>query len=457
MNDDTVRLATVWRIVRLRWRLLAVVAVTGALVGYGTSLLFPPRYTASASVLLPGAWGERELLTQTEIATSSVVLDRAAVSLDWTGVSDGELRERVSAKVTDGNVIEISGTADTHERAQRLSDQVVREYIAFTARIAGDGSGTEAEAGPETLQETVVRTIHRITELADAAGRGQTVESVQTRTELVKLRTALQKAVDSLERAGPSADMADVVVMGPAGRPTGAVPPTRTQFVVAGALLFLLAVIVGHLAVVSRTSRRPRTEREVAAAMGSAPLGTVGVSGEPHVRRSGRWARIRRMLGLDIRWDVSAPRTSGDEADREILFQRVCSRLRDRLSAPRRLLVVVPEGDEIAFRAAGQLVAYAGSDPLLRVVEVSVSRPVLPDRDTESGALAVLSAGSLTAPELAGVSEACAEARYEVVGTVLAALHDTPGRVRTARSTGRSRKNGTSAPAVGDDAEGRPG
>ncbi|MYR57319.1 polysaccharide biosynthesis protein, partial [Streptomyces sp. SID625] len=77
MSDDTIRLVTVGRILRGRWRLLLVLTVLGALAGFGASLLFPPRYTTSASVLLPGAWEERELLTQQEIATSSAVTDRA--------------------------------------------------------------------------------------------------------------------------------------------------------------------------------------------------------------------------------------------------------------------------------------------------------------------------------------------------------------------------------------------
>ncbi len=77
LNDDTIRLVTIGRIIRRRWRLLTILAVVGALVGYGTSLLFPPRCTTSASVLLPGAWEERELLTQQEVATSSVVVGTA--------------------------------------------------------------------------------------------------------------------------------------------------------------------------------------------------------------------------------------------------------------------------------------------------------------------------------------------------------------------------------------------
>ncbi|WP_314225365.1 Wzz/FepE/Etk N-terminal domain-containing protein [Streptomyces zaehneri] len=451
MSDDTIRLVTIGRIIRRRRRLLTLLVVVGALVGYGTSLLFPPRYTTSASVLLPGAWEERELVTQAEIATSSVVVDRVAATLDWTGVSGSELRDRVSAKAADGNIIKISGTADTPERAQQLSDRLAQQFVTFAAQITGDSTDPEA-AAPEALRQMVVQTSRRITELADAAGPGQTVESVQTRTELSKLRTALQEAINKLDETDPAATQADMVVMGPAARPTGEAPPTRIQLVVAGALLFFLLAVIGHLTA-ARMSRRLRTEPEIAAALGSALLGTVDVPGErPAHRPESRdsRARIRRLLGVDVRWDVPAPQTSGDEASRQIRYRRVCARLRDRLPAPRRLLVVVPDGDEIALRAAGRLAAEAESDPPLRVVEVSVSQPMVPDRDNESGVLVVLSAGSWTAGELAGIAEACADAKHEVVGIVLA------GTVwaRPTRSAGHPRHAATTELAAGDGATG---
>lgn len=452
MSDDTIRLATIGRMIRRRRRLLTVLAVVGALVGYGTSLLFPPRYTTSASVLLPGAWEERELLTQTEIATSSVVVDRAAAELGWSGVDGSELRDRVSAKAADGNIIEISGTADTPERAQQLSDQVVQQFVTFAARVAGDSTDSAAAARPEELRQLVVRTSRRITELADAADPGRTVESVQTRTELAKLRTALQEAITKLDQADPAAGRAGMVVMGPAARPSGEAPPTRTQLVGGGALLFFLLAVVGHLTA-ARMSRRLRTEPEIAAALGSALLGTVDVPGEQPAHRPedrDRRARIRRLLGVDVRWDVPAPQTSGDEAGRQLRYRRVCARLRDRLPAPRRLLVVVPDGDETARRAAGRLVAEAEGDPLLRTVEVSVSRPTVPDHGNESGALVVLSAGSRTAEELAGIAEACADAGHEVVGIVLAGTV----RARPKPSVGPPQDTATPALAVGHDATG---
>ncbi|MFD6168711.1 Wzz/FepE/Etk N-terminal domain-containing protein [Streptomyces coeruleorubidus] len=453
MSEDTIRLATIGRILRRRRRLLAVLAVVGALFGYGTSLVVPPRYTTSASVLLPGQWEERELLTQVDVATSSTVVDRAAATLGWTGVSGAELRDRVTAEATDGNIIKISGTADTPEQAQRLSDQVARQFVEFTARIAGGGTDSEADTEPEALRKKVEETNRRITDLANAAGPGQTVESVQGRTALEKLRTSLEQAMTKLDEADPATGKAGMVVMGPAARPTGEAPPTRTQLIVAGALLFFLLAVIGHLAA-ARMNRRLRTEPEIAAALGSALLGTVDVPEE----RSGAHrpedrvprARTRRLLGLDTRWDLPTPPSSGDEAGRRIRYRRVCARLRDRTPAPGRLLVVVPDGDEIARRAAGQLVAEAHGDPLLRVVEVSANRPTVPDRDTESGALVVLSAGSRTAEELAGIAEACADGRHEVVGVVVAGTV----RVRPTRSAGRPPDDATPALAVRGHANG---
>ncbi|WP_037672816.1 Wzz/FepE/Etk N-terminal domain-containing protein [Streptomyces griseus] len=454
MNDDAIRLVTIGRIFRRRWRLLAIVAVVGALVGHGASLVFPPRYTTSASVLLPGTWEERELLTQTEVATSSVVVDRAAATLGWSGVSGSDLRDQVSAKATDGNIIKISGTADTPERAQRLSDQVAKEFVSYATRIANDSADPEAAGELAALQKSVKDTSRRISKLADAADPGQTVESVQTRTELEKLRTALREAINTLEQADPTEDEAkNMVVMGSAARPTGEAPPTRTQLIAGGALLFFLFAVIGHLTA-ARMSRRLRGEGEITAALGSALLGAVDVPVErPMHRPQGRGPRawIRRLLGLDVRWDLPTPRTSGDEASRQIRYRRVCSRLRDQPPAPRRLLVVFPEGDEIARLAAGQLVVEAGSVPspssssrgypMLRAVAVSVSRPMVPDRGYESGALVVLSPGSWTAAELAGIAEACADAKHAVVGIVLA------GPVRATRSDDHSRHAAVPAPA----------
>ncbi|MFI8106125.1 Wzz/FepE/Etk N-terminal domain-containing protein [Streptomyces sp. NPDC086023] len=462
MSDDTIRLVTIGRIFRRRRRLLTILALVGALVGYGTSLLFPPRYTTSASILLPGAWQERELLTQAQIATSSVVVDRAAAALGWKGVDGDGLREQVAAQASEGNIIKISGTAETPERAQRLADQVARQFVTFAARVMGDNADPDAAGRPEELREMVAQASRRITELSNATDPGRTVESVQARTELTKLRTALQEAADKLEQADPATDKAGMVVMGPAPRPTAEAPPTTVHLVAGGALLFVLVAVIGHLTA-ARTSRRLRTGPEMAAALRSVLLGTVDVPVEGAAYRPqnpGPRARIRRLLGMEGRWNAPAPRASADETGQELRYRRVHARLRDRAPGRRRLLVVVPDGDELARRAAGQLVltgagdepAADDADPALRVVRVAVLRPTVPDREDEAGALVVLSAGNWTAEELSGIAEACADAGHELVGTVLA----DPVRARPARAGGRSR-HGAKPVLAGHDATGSSG
>ncbi|MEU5895238.1 Wzz/FepE/Etk N-terminal domain-containing protein [Streptomyces venezuelae] len=463
MSDETIRLATVGRILRRRWRLLAVLTLVGALVGYGASVvLFPPRYTASASVLLPGQWEERELLTQAQVATSSSVVDRAAAELGWKDVDATELKDKVGAKATDGNIIKISGTAESPERAQELSDRVAQEFVSFSARLTGGSTDDGTETGPEALRKKVEATNRRISELADSADPGRTVEGVQARTSLEKLRASLEEAMKKLDQAETVSGKAGMVVMGKSPKPTGEAPPTRTQLMAGGALLFLVSAVIGHLAA-ARTNRRLRTEPEIAAALRSELLGTVDVPDEGRAHRpDGPRAMVRHFLGLDTRWDTPAPQRSADEAGRRIRYRRVCTRLRNKMPAARRLLVVVPEGDEVAHRAAGQLVAESASDPsvnaanrgypALRVVEVPVSRPVVPDSGAESGALVVLSAGNWTAAELAGIAEACADGGHEIVGVVVAGAV----RAREDRPADQPPEKATLALAVRGNATGGP-
>ncbi|MEU8289834.1 polysaccharide biosynthesis protein [Streptomyces pseudogriseolus] len=455
MSDDAIRLVTIGRMLRRRGRLLTVLVVLGALTGFGASLVFPPRFTTSASVLLPGAWEERVLLTQAEIATSTVVTDRTAAELRWAGVDGEELRERVRAEVTNGNIITISGTAESPAKARRLTDELARQFVAFSARIVDDTADPTAAAGPDQLRQMVLTTSRRITELADSADPGRTVESVQTRTELAKLRTALQEAVGTLDQAGSTAAGSRLVVMGPAAEPSGEAPPTRVQLIAAGAVLFFLLAVVGHLTA-ARANRRPRSEREIAAALGSGLLGGVDVAvrrGALRPEGGGARQRLRRLLGVDTPWNAPAPPTAGDEASLGIRYRRVCGRIRELVPGARRLLLVVADDDPVALRAAERLAEEAGGDPLLRVTEVSAEAPLVPDREEESGVLVVLGAGSRTAAELAGIAEACADAGHDVVGVVLAdAVRTRPAR--PARSAGPPRETAAPALALGDGARG---
>lgn len=483
LSDDVVRLSVIGQIVRRRWRQLAVFAAVGALLGVGASLLFSPGYASTSSVLLQGPRDEEELLTEAQVAMSSVVLDRTAAALGWD-VTGAELRSSVSAEVVDGNVIEIRGAAESPDRAQQLTDRVTQEYVTFSTQLvngATDASAQVLQERRETLQQRVAETNRRIAELQGSAAPGaRTAEGAQARTELERLRTTLADALTELDdingreqegEAEAAFARANIIVMEPAVRPSSPAEPTLVQFVAGGTLLFFLLGVFAHL-VAARADRRLRNASEIAAALGSPVVGSVDVPDPPgvpaeHERSTGhrgRRARIWRLVRDDRPWDPPQRPVSGGDLDRDVRYRRVLARLRGTQDSVLRLLVLVADDDATAHRAVAQLAVAAGvdggpasvvtdsaafsrmvraaggragtssvrltvrssSDPaagthrtVLGVVDVSADRPTVPSCGHMSGALVVLTPGTRTAWELVGIADACADAGYQVVGAFI--------------------------------------
>jgi capsular polysaccharide biosynthesis protein len=426
VNDDTTdtaRLSIVWQVLRQRWRLLLVTAVLGALVGAAASLVFSPGYETSTNVLLQGPRDPDELITEAQVAKSSVVLDRAAGALKW-GVSGADLAPQVSAAVADGNIIEVTAVADTPERAQQLADRVAQEYVTFSTQLSAttaDASAQVSQEQQQTLRQQIIETNQRISDLHNSAGQGQTIDSVGVRTELEQLRTALSQAVSKLDELDTATGQAKIVVMGPADRPTGPAAPSLTHFVAGGAVVFFLVGLFGHL-FAARADRRLRDEAGIVSALGAGVLGGIDVPDSPAVPDTPRRFvdRARVFFLGDRPWHATTLPPAADEAGLEIRYRRVVSRLREHLPAgPGRVLVVVASDDPAARVAAGRLGHFAEETRLDLVVwEVDAARPTVPDEPVP-GVLAVVTAGTRTGWELVGIAEACADAGHDVLGVVV--------------------------------------
>lgn len=411
------------QILRKRWRLLAALAVLGALVGAGASVLFSPGYQTSVSVLLQGTRDESELMTEAQVATSSVVLDRSAQTLAW-GVTGPQLRDSVTAITADGNIVQVTATADSPEKAQQLANQVAKDYVAYSAQLVGnavDATGQIRREQADALRRQVQETNDRITDLSQSA-RGLTVESVQVRTQLEDLRNSLAEAMAKLDEIDGTGRQAQIVVMGSAERPSSPAAPTMTHFIGGGALVFFLLGMLGHL-IGARTDRRLRDESEIAAALGAPMLGSVdvptgSVTGETSDKPGRWWARLLRA---DRPWNVPELVASADDASREIRYRRVLSRLGDGSGLFRHVVVLVADDDPTARAAAAQLLAAAAPGPTeLRLVVTAPDRPTLPHADDVSGVLVVLSTGTRTGWELVEIATACADAHHQVIGGVVA-------------------------------------
>ncbi|WP_051174099.1 hypothetical protein [Amycolatopsis orientalis] len=412
------------QVLRGRWRTLVVVAVLGALVGAGSSVILSPGYRTTSSVLLQGPREADELLTQAEVATSSVVLDRAAAVLG-DGQTGADLRDKVATSVAQGNVITIETTGDTAEQTQRLADQVAQEFVKYSTQIiagSADAAVQLAQERRETLRQQVAQTNQRISELSTKVNDGKTtVESVQLRTELQGLRSSIESAMSTLNAADTASGLGNMVVLGSAELPSSAAAPTLPQLALGGAALFFLIGLFGHL-FTARVDRRLRDEEEIAAALGGPVLATFDVVDE---RPAGTSLRAK-ILRDDRPWNIPRVDVFADEIDTVVQYRRLVSRLPHR-----RLLVLAAADDHAGQRAAERIAGFA--DRWCDVVTVSPVRPVIQDTEAE-GVLVVSSLGSRSAWELVGIAEACADAGLSVAGTVLT-RPVRPTRGRSAAST----------------------
>ncbi len=424
LTDDTVRLSMIGQVLRGRWRTLVVLAVLGALIGAGSSVILSPGYRTTSSVLLQGPREADELLTQAEVATSSVVLDRAAAVLG-DGETGADLRDKVATSVAQGNVITIETTGDTAEQTQRMADQLAQEFVKYSTQIiagSGDAAVQLAQERRETLRQQVAQTNQRISELSAKVNEGKTtVESVQLRTELQGLRSSIESAMSSLNAADTASGLGNIVVLGSAELPSAAAAPTVGQLALGGAVLFFLIGLFGHL-FTARTDRRLRDEAEIAAALGGPVLATFDVVDE---QPAGTGLRAK-LLRDDKPWNIPRVDVFADELDSDVQYRRLLSRLPHR-----RLLVLTADGDHAGRAAAERIAGLA--DRWFTPVTVSPVRPVVGDTDAE-GVLVVSSLGSRPAWELVGIAEACADAGVTVVGTVLT-RPVRPTRTRSGAST----------------------
>lgn len=448
MRDEPIRLAMIGRILLRRWRTLAALTLLGALLGAGGSLLFSPGYQTTASVLLQGPREPDELLTEAQVATSSVVLDRAAARLR---TSSAALSESVTSEVADGNVVDITATADSPERAKQVADRVAQEYAEFSAQLVNTTAEASAQVRAEqqeALRRQVTETNQRISELHAAAAGGASVESVQVRTQLEALRTGLSNAITTLEESDAVASRANVVVLGPAEGPSSPAPPTMPQLVAGGAVLAFLLGLLGHV-IAARADRRLHTEPAIAEALGAPVLAGIDVPDDGADPSRFAWL-------LDDRPWREPPRTaSRAELTGEVRYRRLLAKLRGAPGAVLRLAVLIADDDPVARQAVARLAAAAAVDgpvsvrtghtelaqlvartagerevavgqevdrtarTVLVVVEVSARRATVPDDAGLAGALVVLTSGSRTADDLVEIAGACADAGHEVVGAVV--------------------------------------
>jgi capsular polysaccharide biosynthesis protein len=137
-----------WRAIRRHRRAVAAVAALGLLGGIAYALVAPPLYTATSLVVLPPppatdtakAAGSQAIATQVFIAESEPVLRSAGQNLA-PALATSVVKDRVKVTAVTQDVIKIDAQGTSAQQAMRLANAVAEVYLVFIAtdqKLPGD-------------------------------------------------------------------------------------------------------------------------------------------------------------------------------------------------------------------------------------------------------------------------------------------------------------------------------
>lgn len=138
-----------WRAIRRHRLIVAAVAAVFLLGGIGYGFIVPPLYTATSLVVLPPPptaesdtpkTGSQSIDTQVYIAESEPVLKSAGQNLT-PAVSTTVVRDRVKVTAVTQDVIKIDAKGTTAQQSMRLANAVAEVYLVFVTtdqKLPGD-------------------------------------------------------------------------------------------------------------------------------------------------------------------------------------------------------------------------------------------------------------------------------------------------------------------------------
>ncbi len=143
MTEQVLDLRRVIASLRRRWPLLVGLIAVGLVSAFAMSILQPPTFVARSTVLLPPGRVDsqgralRNMITESQLATSAEILERAGKALrPPAGVA--VLLRRVRARPLSTDILEVQAKGRTSRAAVLMADAVAKEYVAYANGATSD-------------------------------------------------------------------------------------------------------------------------------------------------------------------------------------------------------------------------------------------------------------------------------------------------------------------------------
>lgn len=281
-TGEGVALSHYFRVLQRRWWVVLLGALLGVWGALAYLWLVPQQVTATTTLsvniitndpfnLARSAAGLLDLESEAQVASSSVVAQRAADALEGD-ITEQEMRQSLDVTgVSDTSILRISVTGSTEAQAQEAADAVASEYLTYRSEQAQariDRNLTSARSRLESLREDLAAANEA---RAAAAEDSQEFTQAETDRSLVTLEiNTLLEEVASTQ----AIDTAAGSVLNPATRNPVVRTPPRELVLLTG---LLLGLALGVLGAFLRTPmrRRIRSDRDVIECGGRAVLGAL--------------------------------------------------------------------------------------------------------------------------------------------------------------------------------------
>ncbi|MGN6576026.1 MAG: hypothetical protein ACTHKG_10070 [Nocardioides sp.] len=369
MADRTLDLQTALSGLRRHRGVLLVAALLGCLLGIGSAMAWPPMYVSSSLVLMPIRAADPDQMaelvkTDTRVAVSDAVLGRAARSLR-PPISVADLGRHVEVTPATLLILEVTGKAETPERAEAIARAVANADVAFVTESASSLSD-KRRAVMTTREKELKATLAQVDEQIAATNARQqdadprSAESKSDATILAKLTA--QKGTLALEINDLRSQREEVqpsgggtIIQEPSPAERAGLVGRAVAAALAGALMAAI-LAAGIVMMLTGRNRRLIFRDDIADAVGSPVVASV------HTRVRDSVASWVALLRDHLPTPVEA------WAWRQALLQlRLTApavgaqRGRDRNDRPPALAVVTLSSDPRGLAAGPQLAAYTAT------------------------------------------------------------------------------------------------
>jgi capsular polysaccharide biosynthesis protein len=373
--------------VRRYWKVVMLTAAIGLAAGAAFTVLRPPMLVSKAVIVLPAS-ASRYIATQTVVAGSDPVLSEAIPNID-RGWSVTTLRRRINVTSPTPNLIQISAQGTTAAQAEDIANAVANSYVSYvssTTSPAGVDARLLEQATPATGTALPMR-------LLVAGGLGALAGAVVG----ALIAVAMSGRERRLRQRDDIADAIGVPVLAsvPVGHPSDPASWMR--------------LLEGYEPpAVHAWSLRKALQRLGLTDGGGSSVAVLSLSSDPGALAVGpQLAAFAASLGIPTLLVIGRHQ----DANATAMLSTVCSATP---STPRRSgLLRLAAGDD-----AQPDLNHATLTVIIAVVDGMAPQVA----DTTRGATTVLavSAGGVTADQLARVAVSAADDRRDIAGIIVA-------------------------------------